>query len=527
MGECMNNLLQSNYARLQGVFLCYLTWLVADGVSAIDWPYYRGPNHDGVSTETIRTNWVEERPRQLWKIALEPGLSSFAIGGGKAFTQVRRRLSGDEQEFCIALDADTGKELWATPLGIASYPYGGVGFDDGPRSTPSVDGNRVFVLSSYLRLVSLDAANGQVVWSKDLTVDFGGVVIPWENAASPLVEGDLVLVNSNGRQNEHLLAFRKQDGTLAWKGQTDGMTQASPVAATIGGVRQAIFFAQSGLVSVAPETGTVLWRYPLNYNGTSVAASPVVAGDLVYASRAYPGSLSAAQAGAVVVKLTPSGGNSFSANLVWTKVNQLMNHWATPVHYNGHLYGMFGQDFLTLRCVEMATGLEKWSVEGFGYGSVLAVDGKILACSASGDLVLVDPNPAAYTELARLHAVDGKSWNVPAISNGRIYARSTVEAICLDVAGKSSSPPPRLKLQSALASDRRLFSLYIGNEDGSPLDANRVPKIDIWSTFDLSLGSGGWLKWTNVPILSNGQLRLDDAESATRLQRFFRVEERP
>jgi outer membrane protein assembly factor BamB len=202
--------------------------LAAAQAQAADWPQYRGPNHDGVSLEAIRTNWSEEPPRPVWKIGLEPALSSLAISGGRAFTLARRRAGNGEQEFCVALNAGTGQELWATPVDIADYPNGGVGFDDGPRSTPSVDGNRVLVLSSYLRLVCLEAATGRVNWGRDLKTDFGGYVIPWQNAASPLIEGDLVLVNSNGRSNEHLLAFRKQDGTLAWKGHNDGMTHATP-----------------------------------------------------------------------------------------------------------------------------------------------------------------------------------------------------------------------------------------------------------------------------------------------------------
>ncbi|MBI4658085.1 MAG: PQQ-binding-like beta-propeller repeat protein [Verrucomicrobia bacterium] len=423
---------------------CLGVLILSTSVLAADWPYYRGPNHDGTSPDPIRSNWSEQAPRQVWKVPLQPALSSFSVSGGRAFTQARRNTGGGEREFCVALNADTGQEIWAVALDIADYPNGGVGSDDGPRSTPSVDGNQVYVLTSYLRLFCLDAATGQEAWSKDLKSDYGAYVIPWQNAASPLIEGDMVLVNSNGRQNEHLLAFRKQDGNLVWKGQSDGMTQASPVAATIGGTRQAIFFAQSGLVSVAPETGRVLWRHPLRYNGTSVAASPVVVGDTVYGSRGYPSSPALAQAGAVVVKIETSG-SGFSANPAWSKVNQLMNHWATPVHHNGHLYGMFGHGFLQLKCVELATGNEKWSADGFGYGSVLVVDGKILAASEDGQLVLLDPNPNAYTELARYRALQGKTWNVPAISGGRIYFRSTTEAVCLDVAA-AVQPRPDVQL---------------------------------------------------------------------------------
>jgi len=490
---------------------------------AADWPQYRGANHDGTSTDPIRSNWAQEPPREIWKVPLGHGLSSFSIGGGRAFTLVNRRAGGAEQEFCVALDAATGRELWATPLDVADYPNGGVGSDDGPRSTPSVDGDRVYVLTSYLHLACLEAATGRIVWDKYLEREFGSVFIPWQNAASPLIEGDLVLVNSNGRQNEHLLAFRKQDGSLAWKGQSDGLTQATPVAATINGVRQAIFFAQSGLVAVAPETGSVLWRHALRYNGTSVAASPVVAGDRVYASRAYPGF--SARAGAVTVSVTPSG-SIFSATPLWSKPNQLMNHWATPVHFNGHLYGMFGQDNLALKCVELATGTEKWSVSGFGYGSVLVADGKILATSANGWLVLVDPNPNSYTELGRYRALDGKTWNVPALSNGRIYFRSTTEGACIDAAGKAPSIS-RLKLNPAFSGQNGVFRMSIASEDGSPLDPGRAAKIDVLTIDGINAGANNWTKLTISPTVENGQLRFEVPIEPTQTRRYFKAQERP
>ena len=504
-------------------FALIVSLLASARLDAADWTQYRGSNHDGTSTEAIRVNWSQEPPRQIWKVPLDPALSSFSISGGRAFTQARRRVGFDEQEFCIALDAATGMELWATPLDIADYPDGGVGPDDGPRSTPVVDGDRVFVFTSYLRLACLEAGTGKIVWERSLVNEYGSTVIRWQNAASPVIEGDLVLVNSNGRQNQHLMAFRKRDGSLAWAGQTEGMTQASPVAATINGVRQVIFFAQSGLVSVAPENGNVLWRHAIRYNGTSVAASPVVAGDLVYASRAYAGSLSAARAGAAVVRIAPSG-RGFLAEPAWSKVNQLMNHWSTPVQYDGHIYGMFGQDSLQFKCVELATGAEKWSVAGFGYGSVLVAGGKILAASADGLLVLVAPNPSAYTEVGRYQALQGKTWNVPAISNGRIYLRSTTEAVCLEVAGKA---PPRLRLNPTFSNENGVFRLFIANDDGSPLDSSRVSKIDVFATENFSANTAGWTKTAGSVVLENGQLRYEDASAPARTQRFYRVEERP
>src|SRR5438552_3906666 len=194
----------------QQIWLLFGTALAAMAlrVCAGDWPQYRGSNHDGISTETIRIDWGQQPPRMLWKVPLEPALSSFAISGEEAFTQVRRQVAGEDQEVCIALDANTGAELWAIPLGSAAYPNGGVGPDDGPRSTPSVDGDHVYVFSSYLRLMCLDVATGQEIWSHDFVAEFGSTVIPWQNAASPLIVGDLILLNCNA-PNQRLIAIRK------------------------------------------------------------------------------------------------------------------------------------------------------------------------------------------------------------------------------------------------------------------------------------------------------------------------------
>lgn len=522
--QCLrsNDLFPLHFKRQLFAGIAVPLLLTAGHLAAADWPQYRGPNHDGTSLEVIRTNWSEEAPRQLWKVRLDPALSSMTISGGRVFTQARRPRGPGQEEFCIALGADTGAELWAAPVGLADYPNGGVGNDDGPRSTPSVAGDRVVVLSSYLRLVCLNAATGQELWRKELRAEFGGGVIAWQNAASPLVVDDLVLVNGNG-PGQCLLAFRLETGELAWQGQNDGMTHATPVLAAMGGVRQAIFFAQSGLVSVRPETGAVLWRFPLNYNNTSVAASPVVAGDLVYGSREYPSTLSSARAGAVVVAVNATA-QSFSAAKVWYKTNQLMNHWATPVQHNGHLYGMYGQNTITFKCVELATGTEKWSVGGFGYGSVLLVSGNVLAQSGSGDLVLVAPNPAAYTELARFRALQGKCWNVPAISSGRIYVRSTTEAIALDVAPAAPAP---LALHPSRAGNNGAFRLIIAHEDGSPLDPARAARIDIYATTNPEASANTWTLLGGSMVATNGQIRFDDPESQTLPRRFYRAQQRP
>lgn len=415
----------------------YLTagvvFAVAWGSRAADWTQYRGPNHDGSSPEKIATAWPAGGPRQVWKTPLTDGFSSFATGDGRVFTLVQRIVDGAQQEVCVALDANTGNEAWATALGIAKYENGGNAGaadnkgGDGPRSTPAYDGGRVYTLSGRLVLECIAADSGKKVWSRDFIKEYQGRNISWENAASPVIDGDLVFAAGGGAAGA-LMAFDKKNGRLVWKGQDDKMTHSTPTVATILGVRQVIFFTQKGLVSVVPTTGAVLWRYPFHYS-TSTAMTPVVAGDVVYCSAGY-----GVGAGACKIERTASG---FTATQLWFEpANVLNNHWSTPVGQDGYLYGIFGfKEFARapLKCVEAATGKVIWSKEGFGPGGCVLVDGHVLVLSDAGELVLVKATPAGYSETARVHAVAGKCWNAPCVSNGRIYARSTKEGVCLDV----------------------------------------------------------------------------------------------
>ena len=502
------------------LLLAMMAWTGGSGARAADWPQYRGAGHDGVSTELIRTNWAQETPQRVWRVNIGPGLSSLSVAGGRVFTQVRRYVGNQDSEVCVALNAGTGAELWATPVGIASYPDGGVGNDDGPRSTPSVDGSLVYVFSSYLRLFCLNATNGNVLWSRNFVTEFGATVIQWQNSASPLIVGDLVIVNCNAPTGS-LIAFNKQSGVQAWRVENDGMTQATPIYTTAGGVPQVVFFTQTGLASLAPASGSVLWRYSFPYNNISLGASPVVGSNFVYCSGAYG-------SGAAGVQLTANGG-AVSAAQAWRTTGANMNHWATPVFHDGHLYGIYGQSLNSLRCIVMATGVERWrqSVSGQGAG-VLLVSGYLLVTLENGDVVLVRPQTTVYSEVARFNAVNGsvsgvppKCWNVPAISNGRIYHRSTTEAACYDVA------PHLLRLQPQASGSPQAFRLLVGYQDGSPIPANRVTNIDVLTATNVSLNVTGWTKLSATPVLTNGQLRVDDTQTLAHSRRFYRAAERP
>lgn len=410
---------------------------LAASVHAADWPQYHGPESNSRTPETVAKPWSDGAPKTLWKIPLEGGFSSFAAAGGKAFTIALKEIEGAKQETLLALDAATGKELWVAPLNVARYDRGGddgAGGNrggDGPRSTPACDDTQVYTLSSQLALRAYDAATGKVAWTRDLMKEHGGRNIQWQNAASPLLANGLLYVGGGGA-DESLLAINPKDGSVVWKGFNEKITHATPVAATIQDQPQIIFFLQSGLLAVEPKSGKELWRYPFRFS-VSTAASPVVDRDIVFCSAGYG-------VGAGAVRVQKQGDKWEAKELYRVTGNKpLATHWSTPVSKDGYLYGMFQfKEYAKgpIKCVEIATGQVKWEQAGFGPGNVILAGTQLIALSDEGHLVLIDASPDGYKEVARADVLDGKCWTTPAIADGRIFARSTKEAVCIDVAGR-------------------------------------------------------------------------------------------
>ena len=392
-------------------------------VMAADWPQYRGVNHDGKSPEAISKSWPDEGPKTVWKVPMGEGFSAVSVVGGHAYCFASR----DEKETVIAMEEGTGKELWAVPIDKKIHDGQG---GNGPRSTPAIDEGMVYVLGTYGQLVCLNAEDGKIVWQHSINDEFGGKTIGWGYAASPVIEGDLVLVCGGG-QDQSLLAFNKKTGAVAWKGQSDGMTHATPTPVTIFGTRQVIFRTDQGLVSVVPTSGEVLWRYNFPHR-TSSASSPIVGDDMVYISSAYG-------VGSGVCKLSKDG-DKWNVAELWTN-KDLQNHWTTPVYKDGYLYGLY-KNGDGLRCIEMATGKQAWTKGGFAWqGATTLVDGDVLVQNDRGEIVLVKATPEKYEELARAQPLGGQCWTMATVSDGRIFARSMTEAVCLDVKPKVAKLP--------------------------------------------------------------------------------------
>jgi outer membrane protein assembly factor BamB len=399
--------------------------VAASTAMAGEWPEYRGPTHDSVSTEKL-SPWKSE-PKVVWKLKMGNGLGTYAVSGGKAYLYALEQ----GRESCIAIDANSGKPLWAVPIDKTTTDRSG---EPAPRSTPAVSDGRVYVMSTFLKLACLDANTGKIIWGHDLNAEFQGQqntsgIKNWGSAESPVIDGDLVFVVGGG-PGKSLMAFDKKTGKVAWAQGDEKLTHTTPTVATILGVKQVIFFVQSGLVACETTTGKELWRYAFPFS-TSTAASPVVYEDIVYCSAGY-------NVGGGACRIAKSG-SGFSAAKIWYTKNNNINHWSTPVCKDGYLYGLFGfKEFHKepLKCVEIATGKVLWSQEGFGQGGVQLVGDHLVVQGEDGQVVLVDASPKGYNEVGRTQPIQYKCWNMPVVSDGKLYTRSTTEAVCLDVSGK-------------------------------------------------------------------------------------------
>lgn len=407
-----------------------LALATAASAETADWSAFRGPAGNGVVPAVAGAKWSL---KEVWKTPTNLGFSSFAVAGGKAYTLVTGEADGNTGEALSCLDAANGKVLWTKPLSvIAKYDGGGDAGTpdnkggDGSRSTPVIDGGKVYVIDSMLGVFCFDAATGDKVWSHDVMKENAGVQIKWHNAASPLIDGNVLLL-AGGGAGEALIGLDKNTGKVLWKGEDDKMTHATPILADIHGIHQAIFFTQTGLVGVNPQKGDVIWRAEFPYK-VSTAASPVVFEDIVYCSAGYG-------VGAGAFKLAKKG-SKLEATQIWRRENECFNHWSTPVVKDGYLYGMFSFKEYgkgPLACVDIRTGEDKWKEAGFGPGQVILAGDQIIATSDKGEIVVAQAQPGQYKETARKDVLDGKVWSYPILAGGKIFARSTTEGVCLDL----------------------------------------------------------------------------------------------
>ena len=378
-----------------------------------DWPQWRGPNRDGISQETgLLKQWPTNGPPLVWKATgAGGGYSSLAIVGGRLYTMGVR--SG--REYVIAFDVATGKEVWATANGsVFSNDRG-----DGPRGTPTVDGDRLFALGGNGDLSCMDTKTGRVMWTMNILQKFAGENPKWGISESPLVIGEKVLVNAGG-QNASLIALNKKDGSVIWKSQSDGAGYSSAMPLQIGGTTQIVFFTDQRALGVDLKDGRYLWSYPRASNNVANVATPVIRGNRVFVSSDYG-------TGAGLVEVKADG---TAQEVYFTK--EMRNHHSSSILIGDYLYG-FSSGILT--AMKFDTGVVAWRDRSVGKGSLAYADGNLYAFSENGVVGLIEASPTGYVEKGRFRVQQGSlpTWTHPVIAGGRLYLRDQDTIYAYDI----------------------------------------------------------------------------------------------
>ncbi|OAI54535.1 hypothetical protein AYO44_14730 [Planctomycetaceae bacterium SCGC AG-212-F19] len=394
--------------------------VAAIGQSTSAWPQWRGPNRDGVSPEKgLLTAWPPEGPRVVWKVGTGAGYSSPAVAGGRVFLLVQQ---GDN-EAVVCWAAPDGKELWRH-----SYParFTNPEAGTGPHATAVVVGDRVYTVGATGMFHCLDVATGTVHWAHDLLKECQATNQEYGVSFSPLIEGDLVVTMPGGPNGHSVAAFDRTDGQLVWKALDDRAGYSSPIAATIAGRRQIVCLTAESVVGLAPEDGKLLWKYPWPLFKDCNVATPIVVGDYVFVSSGY-------SKGCALLEITAGDSGAFQARPVYEH-NRMRNHFATSVLFQDHLYG-FDEFFLV--CMELRTGKVLWKKRGFGRGSLMVADGRLVILGDNGLLALADVSPEKYQERSAYKVLHGRCWTMPVLADGKLYVRDEEFMLCLDVKGGS------------------------------------------------------------------------------------------
>ena len=345
------------------------------------------------------------------------GFSSVSVSGGRLFTMGNR--DGNDVVYCF--NAETGDELWHH-----SYPceLDPIYYEGGPGSTPTVDRDSVFTFSKRGHLFRFRTADGAVLWNKNLTNETGVIKPRWGFAGSPLVQGELLVLNA-GKTGT---AVNKTTGETVWTSATNAAGYASPVPFTVEREKCAAIFSGKALFGVKVSDGKPLWEHAWVTKWDINAADPIVLGDTLF--------ISSLDRGCALIRI-----GAQESSVVWKNKN-MGSHFNSCVPWHGCVYGFDGntdQARKDFRCIELASGEVKWTYKGLGLGSVTAANGKLIILSDRGELVVAEASPKAFKPLARTQVLGGKCWTAPVLANGRIYCRNAKGTlVCLDV--RASSP---------------------------------------------------------------------------------------
>jgi len=392
--------------------------------SAEDWPQFLGPDRTGVSKDTVKLvdAFPASGPKIAWKSPGGVGMSGIAVANGKCFSMANR----DGKQVLFALDRTNGKELWASPLAPAYKNQMG----DGPRATPTIDGQRIFTFTGEGILSCNDATSGKLLWQSNSPKDLNAEPSEYGMSCSPLVVGDLVVAYA-GAEKAAIVAVEKATGVLAWKAGAGRAGYSSPVLLTLAGKQQLVALTGKLCLGLDPKSGEVLWDYPFATDYDCNTASPIAIDGKVFIS-------SGENHGSVLLEITPVGGKS-SVKEVWSSLgtgSSLRSEWQTPLVSGKLLYGfdnVGGAGPVTnLACLDASSGKVLWKQMRFGKSNGILVDGKLLITTLEGDLVLVRASGAGFEQLAKAPVL-GKTRQAPSYSDGFIFLRDDANVVCVDL----------------------------------------------------------------------------------------------
>jgi outer membrane protein assembly factor BamB len=394
----------------------------AEGPIRADWPTFLGPTRNNISTETgLLLDWPEEGPPQRWERPVGDGYGPPVVAKGRLV--VFHRLGDEEVVECV--DAEKGETVHWRRAYQTRY-VDRYGYNGGPRSSPCIDGDRVYTFGAEGVLTCVSLSEGERIWQRTVNKDYRVPQGFFGAGVAPVVDDGLVFINVGGPDGAGIAAFDAMTGETVWKSGTDQASYSSPIVATVGDMRLVIFHTADGLLVAEAKTGEIRYRYPFRSETyeSAIAATPVLTGDKVFLSGTY-------NIGAVVLQLAPDG-----LKTIWRDESAMQNHWATSVYHDGLLYGMDGRHERgsNFRCIEFDTGKVRWTADqGLGRASFFMAEGHLVALGERGRLALIEVSPEGYKEKARVRVSSRRVWTPPILAQGRLYIRNEREVKCFDL----------------------------------------------------------------------------------------------
>ena len=408
-------------SELASLFLIILASLsICRDVKSDDWPQILGIHRDGIAVnETLATRWPNNQPRVNWRYKLGQGFAGVSVSGNDVF--VFHRMGN--QERIESLHRDTGNQQWKRDL--ETFYRGGYNPDSGPRCVPTVAGDRIILHGASGLAHAVRRQNGELLWSRDLVKDYQGEDGFFGAGSTPIVVDEKALFNIGGEKTGGIVALNVENGETIWHQPNEGASYSSPITAEIDGKTFAIFVTRFNTVMLDPEDGDVAFKISFGRRGPTVnAATPLVFDSQLFLTSSY-------NVGAGLFELS-----RHSARELWRSDDSLSSQYNSPILWKNDIYGIHGREDVgqaELRCINPRSGLVRWKKKNFGVANLILADHKILAVKVDGELVIFEPNPDRYVELARTKLSNKTTRALPALSRGLLFIRDSDELICFDL----------------------------------------------------------------------------------------------